>query len=164
MRLYQSRQLLECSSARSMRQTGPASIIKSLACRGNCTLYILKVALRNLSNRLARSGTDIVNGLTRTAIDEFSINEQFVLGHSGFSFRKVEIVGQHTSKVSARIPSRFRFSCQNDKIDTNLQIETIYLHHFITVLVYAVGLDALRPYNIFMISLLCVSRLHACHT
>src|SRR5258706_13298536 len=110
MRLYQSRQLLECSSARSMRQTGPASIIIGLACRGNCTLYILKVALRNLSNRLARSGADIINRPARTAIDEFAINEQFVLGHSGFSFRKFEIVGQRTSRGSTRIPSRFRVS------------------------------------------------------
>src|SRR5947209_7635482 len=93
MRLYQCCQTFESSSTRSMRQTSPASIIIGLACRPNSTLYILKVALRNLSNRLARSRTDIIDGLARTAIDEFAINEQFVLGHSRFSFRKNEIVG-----------------------------------------------------------------------
>src|SRR5260221_10441194 len=96
--LYQCCQFLECCRTRSMRQTGPASIIESLPCRGNSTFHVFKRTLRNARDWLTRSRADIVNGLPRTAIDEFAINEQFVLGHSGFSFRKGEIVGHRSNR------------------------------------------------------------------
>src|SRR5438132_9203285 len=98
MGLYHCCQFLERGSTRSMRQTGPASIIESLPCRGNSTFHVFKRTLRNSRNWLARSRADIFNGLARTAIDEFTINEQFVLGHSGFSFRKGEIVSDCTNR------------------------------------------------------------------
>src|SRR5579875_664783 len=87
----QRRQLFQRSGTRTMRQLGPAPILESLTRRRDGTIHVLQRAFRNLCNRFAGGRVNIRNRLARTTIDEFTIDEKFVFGHTHRPFRQSEI-------------------------------------------------------------------------
>src|SRR5579883_2141367 len=75
-----------------MRQTRPAPVIEGFSRRCDRLLHVFEAALRNLRDRLARGRPDVIDDLSRTALDEFTIDQEFVLSHLNSPFRLSKIV------------------------------------------------------------------------